>query len=98
MGAYTNKFAGTMQAGSQPVVPIWAHPYWPDGNIAVICENVPYPYTNEGRGFALDVRLPYTYWPLAQTDVRYPFSILFDETLKCYFPLAQASITGVRQA
>ena len=98
MGAYTNKFAGTMQAGSQPVVPIWAHPYWPDGTVAVICENVPYPYTNEGRGFALDVRLPYTYWPLAQTDVRYPFSILFDETLKCYFPLAQATIAGVRQA
>jgi len=98
MGAYTNKFAGTMQAGSQPVVPIWAHPYWPDGNIAIITENVPYPYTNEGRGFALDVRLPYTYWPLAQTDIRYPFSILFDEVLKCYFPLAQANIVGIRQA
>jgi hypothetical protein len=98
MGAYTNKFAGTMQAGSQPVVPIWAHPYWPDGNIAIISEEVPYPYTNESRAFALDVRLPYTYWELAKTDIRYPFSILFDETLKCYFPLAQASITGVRQA
>ena len=98
MGAYTNKYAGTMQAGSQPVVPIWAHPYWPTGNIAVICENVPYPYTNESRGFALDVRLPYTYWPLAQTTINYPFSILFDEVLKCYFPAAQASIVGVRQA
>ena len=98
IGAYTNKYAGTMQAGAPPIVPIWGHPYWPDGTIDIICENVPYPYTNESRGFALDVRLPYTYWPLAQSTINYPFSILFDETLKCYFPLAQASIVGVRQA
>ena len=50
----------------------------------------------EARAFALDCRIPYTYFDLAKTSLSYPFSIVLDQTLKCYHPLAQASVVGVR--
>ena len=95
---YVNKFAGSMIDGTKPQVDFWAHPEFPDGTILFLTEKVPYAYSRESRGFALDVRRPYTYWDLARTTISYPFSLLVTQTLKCYHPAAQASITGLRVA
>ena len=95
---YVNMFAGSMIDGTKPQVDFWAHPEFPDGTILFLTEQVPYAYSREARGFALDVRRPYTYWDLARTQVSYPFSLLVTETLKCYHPAAQAAIVGLRVA
>ena len=95
---YVNKFAGSMIDGTKPQVDFWAHPEFPDGTILFLTEKVPYAYSREARGFALDVRRPYTYWDLAHIAVSYPFSLLFSQTLKCFHPTAQSSITGLRVA
>lgn len=96
VGGYLNKFAASMM-GSQPsTIPVWAHPYMPDGKFTFLTERVPYQYSRESRGFALDVLTPYTYFELARAQRSFPFSTFWTETLKCYHPLAQASITGAR--
>ena len=93
---YVNMFAGSMIDGTKPQVDFWAHPEFPDGTILFLTEQVPYAYSREARGFALDVRRPYTYWELARSGISYPFSLLVSETLKCYHPAAQAAIVGLR--
>jgi hypothetical protein len=95
IGGYTNKFASSM-AGMQASVDVWAHPYCPDGSFLFLSERIPYPYSREPRGFALDVLTPYTYFELGRTTLSFPFSIFDEQTLKCYHPLAQASIQGAR--
>ena len=96
VGGYVNKFAGSMLDGQQPSIDFWAHPEFPDGTILFLTEKVPYAYSRESRGWALDVRRPYTYWDLARNGISYPFSLLVNETLKCYHPTAQSSIVGLR--
>jgi hypothetical protein len=95
VGGYVNKFAASL-ANQQVTVPVWAHPYLPDGTFLFLTEKVPYQYSREARGFALDVQTPYTYFELARTTRVFPFSIFFTEVLKCYHPLAQAAIVGAR--
>lgn len=97
VGGYVNKFASSM-AGMKAVIDVWAHPYMPDGTVLFLSERIPYQYSREGRGFALDVQTPYTYWELARSDRSIPFSIFMIETLKCYHPLAQSSIVGAKFA
>lgn len=96
VGAYINKFAASMLGDQNASIPIWAHPYMPDGSLLFLTEKIPYDYSRESRGFALDVLQPYTYFELARTDRSFPFSLFFTETLKCYHPYAQAAIVGAR--
>ena len=96
VGSYLNKFAASMIPSQAAQIPVWAHPYMEDGTILMITEKVPYTYSKESRGFALDVQTPYTYFELARTTRTFPYSNFFTETLKCYHPPVQASICGVR--
>jgi hypothetical protein len=96
VGGYVNKFAASMLPGTPPQVEVWAHPEFPDGTFLFLTERIPYAYARETRGWALDNRIPYTYWELAKSQLSYPFSLLFDQTLKCYHPAAQAALVGVR--
>ena len=85
--------------GSQVSIPVWAHPYMPDGAFLFLSEDVPpetLPYSRVGKTFALDVPIPYTYFELGRTDRSFPYDVFYNETLKCYFPTAQAAITGAR--
>jgi hypothetical protein len=91
LAGYINKFAASVE-GLPAVIPVIAHPYMPDGMFLFLAERIPYPYSREGRGFALDVQTPYTYFPLARTDRSFPFSVFLTETLKCYMPAAQAAL------
>lgn len=95
VGGYTNKFASSM-AGMQTAIDVWAHPYMPDGSFLFVSERIPYQYSREARGFALDVQTPYTYLELGRTQRSFPFDVFLGETLKCYHPLAQAYISGAR--
>ena len=99
MGGYTNKHTGTMLPGSEPVIPTWSHPDMPDGNLLVLSENIPtatYKYSRKGKAFSRDVLIPYTFWDLARTDISIPFSIFYNETLKCHHITAQSVIQGAR--
>jgi hypothetical protein len=96
VGGYLNKFAASLMGQVPATIPVWAHPYMPDGTFLFLTERVPYQYSREARGFALDVLTPYTYFELARSTRTFPFSTFFTETLKCYHPLAQASIQGAR--
>jgi hypothetical protein len=96
VGGYLNKFAASLMGYQPATIPVWAHPYMPDGTFLFLTERVPYQYSREARGFALDVLTPYTYFELARSTRTFPFSTFFTETLKCYHPAAQASIVGAR--
>jgi hypothetical protein len=98
VGAYTNKFAASQPGAGQAasVIPIWAHPDLPEGTLLFLSENIPYQYSQEGRGLALDVLTPYTYMDQSRDKRYFPFSIHFTETLKCYHPQAFAAIQGIR--
>jgi hypothetical protein len=96
VGGYLNKFAASLMGQVPATISVWAHPYMPDGTFMFLTERVPYQYSREARGFALDVLTPYTYFELARNTRVFPFSTFFTETLKCYHPLAQAAIQGVR--
>jgi hypothetical protein len=98
VGGYLNKFAASMLGQGPATIPVWAHPYMPDGTFLFLTERVPYQYSREARGFALDVMTPYTYFELGRTQRSFPFSVFFTQTLKCYHPLAQAAIVGARVA
>lgn len=98
MKGYLNKFAAAAFGEDNSIIPVYPHPYMPDGTFMFISERVPYQYANEARGFALDVLTPYTYFDLARTQRQFNFSIFETETLKCYHPLAQAAVTGARVA
>lgn len=98
VGGYVNKFASSM-AGMQSTIDVWAHPYMPDGSFLFLAEDLPpetYPYTGVGKSFELDVASPYTYFELARTDRSFPYSVFYNETLRCYWPNAQAAILGAR--
>ena len=95
IGGYTNKFASSM-AGQQQNIDLWAHPYMEDGKILFLSENIPYAYARKGKAFALDVQVPYTYFELGRVQVSFPFVCFNLQTLKCYHPLAQCSISGIR--
>jgi hypothetical protein len=97
VGGYTNQFA--QNAGMSTLIDIIAHPYLPDGILLLLSETLPpdtYRYAQDSRCFALDVLRPYNYFPLASTDRNINFDIWFLETLKCYYPTAQAAIAGIR--
>jgi hypothetical protein len=97
VGGYTNQFA--QHYGMSPLIDIIAHPYLPDGSLMLLSETLPpdtYRYAQDSRCFALDVLRPYNYFPLASTDRNINFDIWFLETLKCYYPTAQAAISGIR--
>ncbi|HEX9115291.1 MAG TPA: HK97 family phage prohead protease [Anaerolineae bacterium] len=92
--AYVNKYA-PFADGTPRMIDFMAHPYMPDGKVIFMTETIPYPMARESRGFALDVQIPYTYFPLAQTTISYPFAMTMVETLECFYPNAQTSITGI---
>ena len=99
LGGYTNKFAATMLPGQKAIIPVWSHPYLPDGNLILASEDIPsasYRYSRKGKAFSLDVLAPYTYWELARTQLSIPFAILWSETLKCHHPAVQSMISGIR--
>jgi hypothetical protein len=91
---YTNKFA-PFADGLPRIIDVMAHPYMPDGAFKFLSESIPYPNARENRGFTLETLIPYTYFPLAQSSINYPFSMLVSETLECFHPSAQAAINGV---
>jgi len=97
VGGYLNRFA--QNAGMSVDIDIIAHPYLPDGFVMLLSETLPpdtYRFAQDSRCFALDVLRPYNYFPLASTDRNINFDIWFLETLKCYYPTAQAAIGGAR--
>jgi hypothetical protein len=96
VGGYLNKYAASLMGNTPATIPVWAHPYCPDGTFMFLTERVPYQYSREARGFALDVLSPYQYFELARSTRTFPFSVFMTETLKCYHPLANAVISGVR--
>ena len=98
VGGYLNKFAASMMGYQPATIPVWAHPYMEPGTFLFLSERIPYQYSKEARGFALDVLTPYTYFEIARTQRSFPFSTFFNETLKCYHPAAQATIQGARVA
>ena len=98
VGGYLNKFAASMMGYQPATIPVWAHPYMEPGTFLFLSERIPYQYSKEARGFALDTLVPYTYFELARADRSFPFSTFMNETLKCYHPMAQASIQGARVA
>lgn len=98
IGGYVNKFAASM-IGSQVSIPVWAHPYMPDGTFLFLSEDVPaetLPYSRTGKAFGLDIQTPYTYFELGRTDRSFPYDVFYSETLKCYWPNSQAAIVGAR--
>lgn len=98
VGGYVNKFASSM-AGMQTTIDVWAHPYMPDGTFLFLSENIPnqtYPYSRTAKAFALDVQTPYTYFELGRTQRSFPYDVFLGESLKCYWPSAQACIVGAR--
>ena len=94
---YVNKFAPWAD-GSQRTIEIMAHPYMPNGTYLFLCESVPYPMSRESRGFARDTLIPYTYFPLAQTQINYPFAVTLSETLECFHPSPQTAVVGVNMS
>jgi len=97
IGGYLNRFA--QNAGMPTDIDIIAHPYLPDGFLMLLSETLPpdtYRFAQDSRCFALDVLRPYNYFPLASVDRNINFDIWYLETLKCYYPTAQAAIGGIR--
>lgn len=97
VGGYTNMYA--QNAGMTTLIDIIAHPYMPDGILLLLSETLPpdtYRFAQDSRCFALDVLRPYNYFPLASVNRNINFDIWFLETLKCYYPTAQAAIAGIR--
>ena len=94
---YTNSFA-PFADGSPRYLDILPHPYMPNGSLLFLMETIPYPMSRESRGFALDVLIPYTYFPLAQTTIQYPFALTLSEVLECFHPSAQTALVGVDEA
>ena len=94
LSGYTNKFA-LFADGSPRKIDFFAHPYMPDGTILFVTETIPYPMSREAQGFKIDVQIPYTYFPLAQNTIQYPFALTLAETLECFHPSAQTALVGV---
>jgi len=97
VGGYLNRFA--QDYGLNTAIDVISHVYLPDGFIMFVSETLPpatYRYANDGRCWAMDVLRPYSYFPLASVDLNINFNIWFIETIKCFYPLAQGAIAGVR--
>lgn len=92
--SYINSFAQYLQ-NAPATVPVLAHPYYPDGQIAVLCENIPYPNSRRARAWELSTLRPYTYTPLANLTDHIPFMIAADELLQNHHPSAQGCIYGI---
>jgi len=95
---YISRYAAA-QAGVSSTISVWAHPYMPDGTYLFFSENVPattVPYSRTGKIFERDVQQPYEYFPLGPTRRSFPYDIWYEEVMLCYWPDAQAAITGVR--
>ena len=92
---YVNKFAPWAD-GSLRTVELMAHPYMPDGTFLFLCESIPYPMSRESRGFARDQLIPYTYFPLAQVLINYPFAVTLSEAVECFHPSVQTALTSVK--
>ena len=97
ISGYVNKFAPYAD-GTPRYIDVIPHPYWPDGRIDFLCETIPYPMAREARGWQLETLLPYTYFPLASTNLAYPFAVTVSEVLECFHPAAQTSIVGLNNA
>jgi hypothetical protein len=61
----------------------------------MLSETIPYPMGNETRGFVRDVLLPYTYFPLASTNVQYNYALTTSEVLEGFLPPAQTALVGI---
>lgn len=94
VSGYVNKFAPYAD-GTPRYIDVIPHPYWPDGRIDMLCETIPYPMAREARGWQLETLLPYTYFPLASTNLAYPFAVTVSEVLECFHPAAQTAIVGL---
>lgn len=92
--SYINSFAQYLQ-NAPATVPVLAHPYYPDGQIAVLCENIPYPNARRARSWELSTLRPYTYIPLANLTDHIPFMVAADEVLQNHHPSAQGCIYGI---
>lgn len=97
VSGYVNKFAPYAD-GTPRYIDIIPHPYMPDGQILFLSETIPYPMARESRAWQLEVLLPYTYFPLASTNLSYPFSITVSEVLECFHPAAQSAIVGLKNS
>lgn len=91
---YVNKYAPYAD-GSPRYVDTIAHPYLPDGTFLFVTETIPYPMSREARGWCIETLIPYTYFPLAQSTLVYPFAVTLSESLLCFHPAVQTAITGV---
>ncbi len=91
---YTNKFA-PYGDGNFREIDIIPSPYMYDGTYLFLSESIPYAMARESRGFARDVLIPWTYFPLAQTKINYPFAVTTSEVLECFHPSVQTAVVGV---
>ena len=91
---YINKMAPWAE-NLPRIVDILAHPYMSDGSYLFLSESINYRMARETRGFKLETRIPYTYFPLGPQAPNYPFTVLVDEALECYHAGAQAAVAGV---
>ena len=89
-----NQFA-PMIDGSPRSVEIMGHPYFPDGTVLFVSETVPYALSRTANAFQAEQLVPFTYFPLAQTTLDYPFAVTLSEVLECFHPSAQAAIAGI---
>jgi hypothetical protein len=94
MGSYTNKYAPYAD-GTPRQVDMMPHPEIPDGTILFLCETVPYQMSRETRGFAREQLIPYTYFPLANTQVEYPYALTLSEMAECFHPSPQTAIQNI---
>ena len=97
VGGYANVYV--QDAGFPANIDLIAHPYMPTGMLLLLSESLPmgtYRNGNDPRCWAMGVLKPYTFWKLASTDRHVNFDIYFQETLKCYYPLVQGAIAGIR--
>lgn len=91
---YVNKFF-SVGDGLPKQIDVIPHPYMPDGTILMLSETIPYPMGNETRGFVRDVLLPYTYFPLASSNIQYNYALTTSEVLEGFLPPAQTALVGI---
>lgn len=94
VGALTNPFASEAGGGIPRTIDLQANPYMPDGTILILSETAPYGTARNSRVFEVEQLIPFTYFPLAQTTLEYPFALTASEVPLCYHPSAQAAVVG----
>lgn len=90
-----NPFASDAGGGIKRMIDLQGSPYMPDGTVLILSESAPYGTARNTRIFEAEQLIPFTYFPLAQTTLAYPFAMTLAETLICYHPSAQAAIVGI---